>query len=131
MNVAFPGLIGYNMKQSKINQIKMRRVTMSFWSAFKNKLRSLIPVSRTYMDNKVKELEKENKRQEKALQSLEKESKTQEKLLKSIEKENESQMKLLLELQKNSKNLLEIKKMSRFHLKYYRRVRYIPNPFCL
>lgn len=109
MNVAFPGLIGYNMKQSKINQIKMRRVTMSFWSAFKNKLRSLIPVSRTYMDNKVKELEKENKRQEKVLQSLEKESKIQEKLLKSIEKENESQMKLLLELQKNSKNLLEIK----------------------
>ena len=45
---------------------------MSFWSAFKYKLRSLIPVSRTYMDNKVKELEKENKRQEKVLQSLEK-----------------------------------------------------------
>ena len=28
-------------------------------------------------------------------------------------------------------DLLEIKKISRFHLKFYRRVRYMPNPFYL
>lgn len=45
---------------------------MSFWTAFKQKLRSIIPVSRTYMDNKLRELEKENKRQGKILQELQK-----------------------------------------------------------
>ena len=34
---------------------------MSFWNTLKQKLRSFIPVSRTYMDNKLRELEKENK----------------------------------------------------------------------
>ena len=38
---------------------------MSFWNTLKQKLRSFIPVSRTYMDNKLRELEKENRRQEK------------------------------------------------------------------
>ena len=41
---------------------------MSLLSILKNKLRSLVPVSRTYMDNKLKELEKENKKQSKLLQ---------------------------------------------------------------
>ena len=54
---------------------------MSFWNTLKQKLRSFIPVSRTYMDNKLRELEKENKRQE----------------------------KILLELQKNSQSMLELK----------------------
>ena len=36
---------------------------MSFWSKLKQKLWNLIPVSRAYMDNKLRELEKENKRQ--------------------------------------------------------------------
>ena len=31
---------------------------MSFWNTLKQKLRSFIPVSRTYMDNKLRELEK-------------------------------------------------------------------------
>ena len=43
---------------------------MSFIDILKQKLRSLIPVSRTYMDNKLKELEKANKRQEKILTEL-------------------------------------------------------------
>ena len=42
-----------------------RSFYMSFWNTLKQKLRSFIPVSRTYMDNKLRELEKENKRQEK------------------------------------------------------------------
>lgn len=54
---------------------------MSFWNTLKQKLRSFIPVSRTYMDNKLRELEKENRRQE----------------------------KILLELQKNSQSMLELK----------------------
>ena len=54
---------------------------MSFWNTPKQKLRSFIPVSRTYMDNKLRELEKENRRQE----------------------------KILLELQKNSQSMLELK----------------------
>lgn len=41
---------------------------MSLLSILKKKLRSLVPVSRTYMDNKLKELEKENKKQSKLLQ---------------------------------------------------------------
>ena len=41
---------------------------MSLLSILKNKLRSLVPVSCTYMDNKLKELEKENKKQSKLLQ---------------------------------------------------------------
>ena len=41
---------------------------MSLLSILKNKLRSLVPVSRTYMDNKLKELEKENRKQSKLLQ---------------------------------------------------------------
>ena len=41
---------------------------MSLLSTIKKKLRSLVPVSRTYMDNKLKELEKENKKQSKLLQ---------------------------------------------------------------
>lgn len=45
---------------------------MSFWNTLKQKLRSFIPVSRTYMDNKLRELEKENKRQEKILWSFRK-----------------------------------------------------------
>ena len=56
---------------------------MSFWNTLKQKLRSFIPVSRTYMDNKLRELEKENRRQE----------------------------KILLELQKNSQSMLELKNM--------------------
>ena len=54
---------------------------MSFWNTLKQKLRSFIPVSRTYMDNKLRELEKENRRQE----------------------------KILLELQKNSQSMLKMK----------------------
>ena len=49
---------------------------MSFWSKLKQKLRNLIPVSRTYMDNKLRELEKENKRQGKILQELQRNSQT-------------------------------------------------------
>ena len=45
---------------------------MSFLHTLKQKLRSLVPVSRTYMDNKLKELEKANKRQEKLLTELQK-----------------------------------------------------------
>lgn len=45
---------------------------MSFWNALKQKLRSILPVSRTYMDSKLRELEKENKRQGKILQELQK-----------------------------------------------------------
>lgn len=45
---------------------------MSFWAVCKKKLRSVIPVSRTYMDSKLRELEKENKRQGKILQELQK-----------------------------------------------------------
>ena len=41
---------------------------MSLLSILKKKLRSLVPVSCTYMDNKLKELEKENKKQSKLLQ---------------------------------------------------------------
>ena len=41
---------------------------MSLLSILKKKLRSLVPVSRTYIDNKLKELEKENKKQSKLLQ---------------------------------------------------------------
>ena len=41
---------------------------MSLLSILKKRLRSLVPVSRTYMDNKLKELEKENKKQSKLLQ---------------------------------------------------------------
>ena len=58
-----------------------RSFYMSFWNTLKQKLRSFIPVSRTYMDNKLRELEKENRRQE----------------------------KILLELQKNSQSMLELK----------------------
>ena len=47
---------------------------MSFWNTLKQKLRSFIPVSRTYMDNKLRELEKENRRQEKILLELQKNS---------------------------------------------------------
>ena len=47
---------------------------MSFWNTLKQKFRSFIPVSRTYMDNKLRELEKENKRQEKILLELQKNS---------------------------------------------------------
>ena len=49
---------------------------MSFWSKLKQKLRNLIPVSRAYMDNKLRELEKENKRQGKILQELQRNSQT-------------------------------------------------------
>lgn len=45
---------------------------MSFLHTLKQKLRNLVPVSRTYMDNKLKELEKANKRQEKLLTELQK-----------------------------------------------------------
>ena len=45
---------------------------MSFWNALKQKLRSILPVSRTYMDSKLRELEKENNRQGKILQELQK-----------------------------------------------------------
>ena len=45
---------------------------MSFWNTLKQKLRSFIPVSRTYMDNKLRELEKENRRQEKSSWSFRK-----------------------------------------------------------
>ena len=45
---------------------------MSFWNTLKQKLRSFIPVSRTYMDNKLRELEKENRRQEKSSWSIQK-----------------------------------------------------------
>lgn len=45
---------------------------MSFLHTLKQKLRNLVPVSRTYMDNKLKELEKSNKRQEKLLTELQK-----------------------------------------------------------
>ena len=42
---------------------------MSFWNTLKQKLRSILPVSRTYMDSKLRELEKENKRQGKILRN--------------------------------------------------------------
>lgn len=45
---------------------------MSFLHTLKQKLCNLVPVSRTYMDNKLKELEKANKRQEKLLTELQK-----------------------------------------------------------
>ena len=40
---------------------------MSFWNTLKQKLRSFIPVSRTYMDNKLRELEKENQEEKMAI----------------------------------------------------------------
>lgn len=45
---------------------------MSFFHTLKQKIRSLVPVSRTYMDNKLRELEKANKQQVKILTELQK-----------------------------------------------------------
>ena len=45
---------------------------MSFFYTLKQKIRSLVPVSRTYMDNKLRELEKANKQQVKILTELQK-----------------------------------------------------------
>lgn len=45
---------------------------MGFFHTLKQKIRSLVPVSRTYMDNKLRELEKANKQQVKILTELQK-----------------------------------------------------------
>ena len=50
-------------------------VEMSLWNTLKQKLRSILPVSRTYMDNKLQELEKENKELKARIEVLEKENK--------------------------------------------------------
>ena len=60
---------------------------MSFWNSIKQKLRSLIPVSRTYMDRKLRELEKENKRQGKILDELLKNSQSLLELKDHVDKE--------------------------------------------
>lgn len=60
---------------------------MSFWNSIKQKLRSLIPVSRTYMDRKLRELEKENKRQGKILDELQRNSQSLLELKEHVDKE--------------------------------------------
>ena len=40
---------------------------MGIWASIKNKLRRIVPVPRTYLDKKLGDMEKENKRQSKVI----------------------------------------------------------------
>lgn len=57
---------------------------MSFWTTIKNKIKSFIPGSRTYMDGRFREMEKENRRQGKILQELQRSSQAQAKALEEL-----------------------------------------------
>ena len=47
---------------------------MGIWASIKNKLRRIVPVPRTYLDKKLGDMEKENKRQSKVIGDLQKAS---------------------------------------------------------
>ncbi len=57
---------------------------MGIWASIKNKLRRIVPVPRTYLDKKLGDMEKENKRQSKVIGDLQKASLAQTKAIEEL-----------------------------------------------
>lgn len=57
---------------------------MGIWASIKNKLRRIVPVPRTYLDKKLGNMEKENKRQSKVIGELQKASLAQTKAIEEL-----------------------------------------------